>query len=395
MKKLLLVLLALAMILAFAACTSDANVDNPDDQNVTDDANENDAEGAGMAVEDIKVGHIHFNDESEQGYSTSHINGINAMKETLGLSDEQVIGKYNISADSACADAIQELIDAGCNIIFADSFGFEDYMLEAAKEYPDIQFCHATGFQALDAGLSNFHNYFGNIYEAHYLCGIVAGLTTKTNKLGCVSAMHNTECISGFTAFYLGAKSVNPDVTLDVIYINSWFDMTLEAQSAQALIDRGCDVICQHTDSTAVQTTCEAAGVYCIAYNTDLSGSAPNYNLCSAVWDWSAVYIGMMEAFINGEEIATDYSGDLADGMVNVVYNEAVIPADVKAAAEEAKQKIIDGELYPYVVGPFTGTGVDAAGNEVTIDLAEGEEYHEPQSAPQWGFILPGITIVE
>ncbi len=390
MKKLLVVLLAVAMLFAFAACTADTPADTS-----VDPSTDTPADVQGIAVDAIKIGHIHINDEAEQGYSTAHINGIKGMQEALGLSDEQVIGKYNVSEDSSCADAIQELVEAGCNIIFADSFGFEDYMLEAAKQYTDVQFCHATGFQALGSELPNFHNYFGNIYEARYLCGVVAGLMTETNKLGYVSAMRNTECISGFTAFYLGAKSVNPEVTMDVIYNNTWFDMTVEAQSAQSLIDGGADVICQHADSTATQSTCEANAKYCIGYNTDMSGAAPNYNLCSAVWDWSAVYTSAVQAVINGEEIAPDFCGNLADGMVNIVYNEAVIPADVKAKAEEVKQQIIDGQLYPYVVGPFSGTGIDAAGNEVTIELAEGEEYHEPQSAPQWGFILPGINVVQ
>ena len=385
MKKVLIVLLAMAMIFAFAACS---------------DGDNGAASGDAVTVDNIKVGHIHINDEAEQGYSTAHINGINAMKEALGLADDQVIGKYNISEDASCADAIQELVEAGCNIIFADSFGFGSYMLEAAKEYPDVEFCHATGGDALNSGLDNFHNYFGNIYEARYLCGIVAGMVTEANQLGYVTAMENTECISGFTAFFLGARSVNPDVTMEVIYNNTWYDVTIESQSAQALIDRGADVLCQHADSPSTQTTAEAAGIYSIGYNTDMSSVAPNANLCSAVWNWGPVYQLAVESVLNGEQIPTDFSGDLADGMVDIVFNDALIDSldngqEIKDAVATAKAAIIAGELYPYVVGPYSGSYTSPyTGEEITIDLAEGEEYVEPQAAPQWGWILPGITVV-
>ena len=198
------------------------------------------------------------------------------MQETFGLRDEQIINMYNTPESSACDTAIRELIEKGCNIIFATSFGFEDYMKAAAAEYPDIEFCHATGYQAQGAGLDNFHNYFGNIYEARYLSGIAAGLKTQTNKLGYVAAMPYAECISGFDAFYLGALSVNPDVTMEVIYTNDWNDPSAEAQAAQALIDSGCDVIGQHCDSTAPMTTAEANGVWGVGYNSDMIEAAPN-----------------------------------------------------------------------------------------------------------------------
>ena len=171
----------------------------------------------GIAVEDIKVGFVHVSDPSDMGYTYNHDLGTIAMKEALGLTDDQIINKFNVPEGAECDTALRELIDAGCNIIFATSFGFEDYVKEVAAEYPEIQFCHATGYQAAGSGLSNMHNYFASIYEARYLAGIAAGLKTETNKLGYVAAFPFAEVISGYTAFYLGAKSVNPDVTMEIM----------------------------------------------------------------------------------------------------------------------------------------------------------------------------------
>ena len=211
----------------------------------------------GIPKDEIKVGFVHISDPSDMGYTYNHDLGTKEMQKELGLSDDQIINKYNVPEDAECDTALRELVEAGCNIIFATSFGFEDYVKEVAAEYPDIQFCHATGFQASDSGLDNFHNYFASIYEGRYLAGIAAGLKTETNKLGYVAAHPFAEVISGYTAFYLGAKSVNPDVTMDIMYTNSWNDPTIESQVAKALIDRGCDVISQHSDSTAPATTAE------------------------------------------------------------------------------------------------------------------------------------------
>ncbi|MEG2213706.1 MAG: BMP family ABC transporter substrate-binding protein, partial [Clostridiales bacterium] len=253
--------------------------------------------------------------------------------------------------------------------------------------------CHATGNQCATSGLSNVSNFFGKIFEARYLTGIVAGMTTEANKLGYVTAQEYAECVSGLSAFYLGAKSVNPDVTMDIIYTNNWFDVTAETQAAQALIDGGADVLSQHADSTATQTTCEAAKVYGIGYNTDMSGAAPNANLCNAVWDWSPAYIHFVQSYLDGEEITADWSGDLASGMVNIQFNDALIDtlpngAEIKAAVETAKAGIISGD-----VKVFAGPLVDSEGKEL---VAEGDFYDESGkvSAPSWFNILEGITVI-
>jgi basic membrane protein A and related proteins len=379
MKKLLIVLLTLALVFAFGACTADT----PED-----------TDGAALTAETIKVGHIHINDEAEQGYSTAHINGVNTMAETLGIPAENVIGKYNIKEDSSCDTALRELVEAGCNIIFLDSFGHEDYMLEVAAEYPDVAFCHATGFQASGSGLDNVSNFFGSVFEARYLAGIVAGMITESDQLGYVTAQEFPECVSGLSAFYIGATSVNPDVTMDIIYTNTWYDVTAETQAAQALIDSGADVLGQHADSTATQGTAETNGVYGIGYNTDMSAAAPNANVASVVWDWSPAYTHFVEALLNGEALGTDWSGDLASGMVDVVYNDALLDtfanaAEIKAAVADAKEAIIAGELEV-----FAGPLVDADGVEV---VAEGDFFDESGevSAPSWFNILQGVNVID
>jgi len=347
-----------------------------------------------VTLDNIKIGFVHYSDPSDMGYTYNHDLGTQKMQEELGLRDDQIINKFNIPESDECADAIQELIDDGCNIIFATSFGFENYMLAAAEEYPDIEFCHATGYQAASSGLANMHNYFGKIFEARYLSGIVAGLKAKeigNNVLGYVAAMPFAEVISGYTSFYLGAKSVNPDVTMKVGYIaTSWNDPTKEAQLAQALIDAGCGVISQHCDSTATATACENNGVFHVGYNSSMISVAPNASLTSAVWDWSAYLIYAVKCVVNGEAIATDWAGDLASGMCDISeINEAIAAPGTDEAVEAAREAIVSGELQVFA-GPLT----DVDGNVV---VAEGDYYDESgsASAPSWAYILQGIEVIE
>ncbi|OQB23289.1 MAG: Purine-binding protein precursor [Firmicutes bacterium ADurb.Bin182] len=370
MKRLLAILLCMVMALSAAACTAGPKAAEK------------------LTMENIKIGFIHISDPSDGGYTYNHDKGTQKMKATLGLRDDQIINKFNVPEDAACETAIKELIEEGCSIIFATSFGHGDYMLAAAKENPDVEFCHATGYYAAGSGLDNYHNYFGSIYEARYLSGIAAGLKTKTNKLGYVTAMPFAECISGFTGFYLGAKSVNPDVTMDVMYTNSWNDPTKEGQVAKALIDRGADVICQHADSTATQTTAEQYGVWGVGYNSDMRDAAPNATLTSAIWDWSIYLTMAVESVVKGEKIPVDFSGGLKEGVVDISpLNEAIVAEGTAEAIEAARQKIISGEIKV-----FAGPLVDVNGEVV---VKEGEVFVEPQSAPSWEYILEGITVVE
>ena len=346
------------------------------------------ATGNGVAKEDLKVGFVHVSDPSDMGYTYNHDRGTNDMAERLGLSSDQIINKYNTPESAECETALRELAEEGCQIIFATSFGFEDYVIKVAADYPDIQFCHATGYKAATCGLSNVHNYFGEIYQARYLSGIAAGLKTETNKLGYVAAVPYAEVISGYDAFYLGAKSVNPDVEMVVMYTGSWNDPVKEEQTAQALIAQGCDVIGQHCDSTAPATAAEKAGVFHVGYNSDMRDAAPNASLTSAVWDWSQYLTYAVECVMNGEAIDVDWSKGLADGVCDISpLNEAIITDGTQEAIDAARAKIVSGDW-----DVFTGPLVDVDGNTV---VAEGETFHEPASAPSITWVLQGITVVE
>ncbi|MCL1965043.1 MAG: BMP family ABC transporter substrate-binding protein [Firmicutes bacterium] len=344
-----------------------------------------------VTKENIKLGFVHISDPSDMGYTYNHDVGTKVMMEAVGLREDQVINKYNVSENPGeCGAAINELIDAGCNMIFGTSFGFGDAMLPAAQEHPEIEFCHATGYYAAMYNLPNYHNYFASIYEARYLAGIAAGLKTQTNKLGYVAAFPFAEVISGYTSFYLGAKSVNPDVEMFVMYTNSWNDPTVEAQVAKALIDMGADVISQHSDSTAPATTAETNGVFQVGYNADMIPAAPNASLVSARVDWSKYLIFAVESYLAGEPIPTDWSQGYAEGAVYLSpLNEIIIADGTAEAIKAAEQALLSGELKVFA-GPLT----DAAGNVV---VKEGEYFHEQEteSAPSWSFILQGITVIE
>jgi len=354
-------------------------------------------EAVEVTLDNIKVGFVHISDPSDMGYTYNHDLGTQEMQRVLGLRDDQIISKFNVPEGAACDTALRELVDAGCNIIFATSFGFEDYVIELATEYPNVVFCHATGYQAADAGLPNFHNYFASIFEGRYLAGIAAGLQTETNQLGYVAAFPFAEVISGFTAFYLGAKSVNPDVTMDIMYTNSWNDPTVEAQVAQALIDRGADVISQHSDSTAPATTAEENGVWQVGYNNDMIPAAPNASLISPRIDWSVYLIEAVTAVIEGTEIPVDWCKGFADDVVLLTpLNTSIAAAGTQAAIDADAKKIVSGELKVFA-GPLTGVGVDWDGNEVTVNIPAGEHFPEQESAsaPSWNYIIPGCTVIE
>lgn len=344
----------------------------------------------GVTNENIKLGFVHISDPSDMGYTYNHDVGTKTMMEALGLREEQVINKFNVSETAECEAAINELIDAGCNMIFCTSFGFGEYALAAAIEHPEIEFAHATGYLAAISDVPNYHNYFAAIYEARYLSGIAAGLKTETNKLGYVAAFPFAEVISGYTAFYLGAKAVNPDVTMTVMYTNSWNDPTVEAQVAKALIDQGCDVISQHSDSTAPATTAEANGAFQVGYNSDMIPAAPNASLISARIDWSKYLIYAVEAYLAGESIATDWSQGLADGAVFLSPLNEEIAAEGTQMAMDAAEKAITQDNFKVFEGPL-----------VTVDgeviVKEGEHFPEQEeaSAPSWQYILEGITEIK
>ena len=400
-KRLLALLLALAMVFALAACSDsgDQGSDNPSTP-ATSDSGSGESSGGGIAKEDLKIGFVHIGDESDKGYTYNMVAGTNEMVAALGLSEDQLVVKYNTTEDEACADAINECLDAGCQIIFTTSYGFQPYAEEAAKAESGVQFVQLTGDTANSAGLSNYHNAFANIYEGRYLAGIVAGLKAKeigNSKLGYVGAFPFAEVISGYTAFYLGAKSVYPEVTMDVVYTNTWNDADLESKAAQSLIDRGCGVISQHSDSTGPATTAERNGAFQVGYNADMIDAAPGASLISPRIDWGPYFTYAVQCMMDGTAIDTDWTAGYADGSVVLTeLNTAIAAEGTQEALETAEAGLVDGSIQVFA-GPLTGTNA----NGDTLELAEGEFFNESDvaggfnSAPRFDYIVDGITIVE
>ena len=364
--------------------------------------------GKGIAKEDLKVGVIYIGDENE-GYTAAHMKGIDEMEEKLGLDDSQIIEKTLIGEDEGCYDAAADLADQGCQIIFANSFGHETYILEAAGEYPEVQFCHATGTQAASSGLSNMHNYFTNIYEARYESGVVAGLklnemiedgTVKEDacKMGYVGAFPYAEVISGYTAFYLGAKSVCPSVTMEVKYTNSWASFDLEKECADALISDGCVLISQHADTTGAPTACEAAGVPCVGYNIDMTSVAPNTALTSASMDWGVYYTYAVQCMLDGTAIDTDWCKGFAEGADKITaLNDKTVAEGTEEKVKEVEDALIDGSLHVFDTSAFTVDGKELDTNKKgdTEYISDGY-FHESEygSAPAFDIAIDGITSI-
>ena len=312
MKRKLLYLLALCAVTLFCGCgetqTSDDYATNEGYETSSSSSKVSSSDGSdamaasGIPKDEIKVGVLHLSDPAEgSGYSYTHDLGIQGMQANLGLSSDQIIRKINVDDSDADATrtAIQECIDEGCNIIFTTSWGYMDVTEEMAFEYPDIYFCHGTGYKSNG---KNFTNYFGRIYQARYLSGIVAGMNTSSNKIGYVAAQDssNSEVTGGIDAFAIGVASVNPDATIYVKVTNSWYDPDAERAASETLLSMGCDVMAQHCDTAYPQTMAQDAGVYGIGYNSDMQKETPDSCLTSVIWNWSAYYTYAVQSVIDG-----------------------------------------------------------------------------------------------
>ena len=358
MKKFLALLLALVMALSLFACGK----------------KDNDSDKA-----KVKVGFITLHDEN----STYDLNFINAAKKAiknLGLTDADYILKTNIPEGQECYDTACDLAENGCNIIFADSFGHEPFMIDAAKKYPDVQFCHSTGTRAhTEEGLKNYHNAFASIYEGRYLAGIAAGMklnemidagqfTKDEAKIGYVGAFTYAEVISGYTSFFLGARSVCPTATMEVTFTGSWYDEALEKEGAQQLIANGCKLISQHADSFGAPTACENAKVPNVSYNGSTKDAGPNTYIISSRIDWAPYYEYAIKAVMEGKTIDTDWTGTLATGSVVLEeINDAVAAKGTAEAIEAAKAKLEKGELHVFDTSTFT-TRADDTMNAFKVD---------------------------
>ena len=332
------------------------------------------------------------------------------MKEALGLSDDQIIIKWNIPEDETCKDAAMDLADQGCQIVFANSFGHESYIIEAAKEYPEVQFCHATGFQAASSGLANMHNYFTSIYEARYVSGVVAGMKLNQMiedgtvakdacKIGYVGAYPYAEVISGYTSFFLGVRSVCPDATMEVKYTNSWASFDLEKEAADALISDGCVLISQHADTTGAPTACEAAGVPCVGYNISMIATAPNAALTSSTNNWAAYVTYAVQCMLDGTEIPVDWCKGFAEGAVQITeLNDAVVAPGTAEKVKEVEDALTAGTLHVFDTSTWTVNGETLETYEKNgIEYISDGYFHESEfaSAPAFDILIDGITTID
>ena len=391
MKKILSLLLAVVMVMGLFAVSASAE------------------------VSDVKIGFIFLHDEN----SPYALNFMNAAKEACEKLGVEYVMKTNIPEGNECYEAAADLADSGCDIVFADSFGHEDYLIEAAKEFPEVQFCHATGTKAHTEGLDNFHNAFASIYEGRYLAGVAAGLklnemieagqfTAEEAKMGYVGAYTYAEVVSGYTSFFLGARSVCPSVTMDVTFTGSWYDETAEKEAANKLIEGGCKLISQHADSMGAPTACENAGVPNVSYNGSTVDACPNTFIVSSRINWAPYFEYIINCVAGGEQIAADWTGTIATGSVELSeINEKAAAAGTVEKIAEVKAALEDGSLNVFDVATFTigGAAVESFMADVDTDPAyEGDtevvvdgaiRESEFRSAPYFNLTIDGITLLD
>ena len=394
-KKVLSLVLALMMIFAFSATLTGC--------------------GSDSGSSDFKVGFICLHDENST-YDKNFIDAANAACDELGV--EAVI-KTNIPEGQECYDAAAELVDAGCDIIFADSFGHEDFMIQAAKDFPDVQFCHSTGTKAHTENIENYHNAFASIYEGRYLAGVAAGMkinemiengdiTADQAKIGYVGAYTYAEVVSGYTSFFLGARSVCESATMEVTFTGSWYDEALEKEAANKLINDGCVLISQHADSMGAPTACEKKGVPNVSYNGSTQDACPNTFIVSSKINWQPYYEYAIKAAQKGEAIDTDWTGTLETGSVELTdINEDVAAKGTADAIEEIKAKLESGELKVFDITKFTvdGKTVDSYLADVDTDadytpdtevIKDGAFLESTfRSAPYFDLKIDGITLLD
>ena len=391
MKKLTALLLTLVLVLTCAAAAT-----------------------AEAAKTTVKVGFIFLHDENST-YDLNFLNAAKAACEKLGV---EYVLRTNIPEGQECYDTAADLADEGCNIVFADSFGHESFMIQAAKDFENVHFCHATGTKAHTENMANYHNAFATIYEGRYLAGVAAGLklnemiekgqfTAQEAKIGYIGAYPYAEVKSGYTSFFLGARSVCPTATMEVTFTNSWYDEALEKEGAQMLINNGCKLISQHADSMGAPTACEVAGVPDVSYNGSTVAACPNTFIVSSRINWEPYFEYIINCVANGEEIAADWTGTIATGSVELsAINDKAAAAGTAEKLEEVKAGLENGSIKVFDTTAFTVKGqpltsyladVDDMGDfagetEVVKDGAFLESTY--RSAPYFDLDIDGISIL-
>lgn len=390
----LVALMALSFSVAFTGCDSDKKSESKDD---------------------LKFGFIYLHDEN----STYDNNFLTAAKEACEKMGVEMINKTNIDESDACKEAALDLVDQGCDIIFADSFGHEDFMIEAAKANPDVQFLHATGTKAHTEKLDNFHNAFASIYEGRYLAGIAAGMkinemidggkiTKDEAKMGYVGAHPYAEVKSGYTSFYLGAKSVCPTVTMEVTFTGSWYDETLEKEAAKKLISDGCVLISQHADSMGAPTACESSDVPNVSYNGSTVKACPNTFIVSSKINWAPYFEYAINCVKDGKAIDTDWTGTVATGSVELTdINEKAAAKGTQEAIDQAIADLESGKVNVFDTANFTVKGKALTSYKADVDsdpefkgdtevVKDGVfEESKYRSAPYFDIDIDGISVIE
>ena len=392
MKKLAALLLALVMCLSLCACGG----------------------GNNDSKTEMKVGFIFLHDENST-YDLNFINAAKAACEQLGVTP---VMKTNVPEGQECYDKAAELVDDGCTVIFADSFGHEDFMIQAAKEFPNVQFCHSTGTKAHTENLSNYHNAFASIYEGRYLAGIVAGMklnemiaagefTAEEAKIGYVGAFTYAEVVSGYTSFFLGARSVCPSATMEVTFTGSWYDETAEKEGANKLIANGCKLISQHADSMGAPTACETMGVPNVSYNGSTAAACPNTFLVSSRIDWTPYFKHAIECTRDGKAIEADWTGTIGTGSVVLTDMGSAIAEGTEKAVEDAKKELEAGTRQVFDVSTFTVGGQSLSSYQADVDtdpaytpdteVIENGAFQESKfrSAPYFDLRIDGISLLD
>ena len=422
MKKILALLLAAMMVLAFAACGEDNGgtpTPTPDVKGMSADVLPRNAVTPTTQIpDDFKIGMICLHDENST-YDNNFIQALRQVQKDLGLSDDQVIIVNNIGEDSSCYDAAVDLAkNKGCKVIFADSFGHESFMKQAAQEYPEVQFCHATGTSGKIAGIENFHNAFASIYEGRYVAGVAAGMklnemiaageiTAEQAVIGYVGAFTYAEVISGMTSFYLGARSVCPTATMKVRYTGSWYDQAKEQEAATALIEKDkCVLISQHADSLGAPTACELAGVPNVSYNGSTYSAGETTFIVSSAINWAPYFQYIVETVVKGEKIDPDWCGTIATNSV------VLSGVNLDVAAEGTVEKLNEvikaleaGTLHVFDTASFTVDGKNLTEYLADVDgdyKGETNVIHDGyfdesnavdfRSAPYFDLIIDGVT---
>ena len=394
MKKIIALALTLVMIFALAVPAASA-----------DDATE------------VKAGFIFLHDEN----STYDLNFINAAKEACEKLGVEYLLKTGIPEGQECYDAAAELVDEGCNFIFADSFGHEPFLIQAAKEFPEVQFCHATGTQAHTVGLPNYHNAFASIYEGRFLGGVAAGLklnemiesgaiTADQAKVGYVGAFPYAEVVSGFTSFFLGVRNVCPEATMEVTFTNSWYDPTLEKEGAIKLISNGCVLLSEHADSMGAPTECESNNIPFVFYNGSAADACPNTFIVASRINWAPYMEFAMNCVANGEEIPADWTGTIStESVLLTEVNEQAAAAgtaekiaEVQAALEAGTLHVFDTAAENFITvgrNALTSYMADVDTDEAftpDTEVVSDGYFHESEyrSAPYFDVQIDGIELL-